>query len=235
MIVAVALLRSDTLARAGFLHAFPERGATDAELFAAVGVAVIAQAKQVHGARAIEALEATGALGSEADALVGRASRAWPAAVGVRVADCVPVLVADEASGDVAAIHAGWRGVVAGVVPAAVDLLTAPPRASLMAAIGPSIGGCCFEVGRDVAASIVRASGAPQALTDERGDRAYIDLRAAVRAQLLGAGVSADRIDDVPGCTKHESTRFHSFRRDGARSGRMLAAIATRSTLVHRN
>src|ERR1700733_3227394 len=138
MIVAVALLRSDTLARAGFLHAFPERGATDAELFAAVGVAVIAQAKQVNGARAIEALEATGARGSEADALVGRASRAWPAAVGVRVADCVPVLVADEASGDVAAIHAGWRGVGAGGLPAAGDLLTGAPRASLMAAIGPS-------------------------------------------------------------------------------------------------
>ena len=225
MIGGVALLRSTALADAGFLHAFPERDATDADLLEAVGVDAIAQAKQVHGARVIEALEASGAHGREADALVGRASHPTPLAVGVRVADCVPVLVADEASGDVAAIHAGWRGVVAGVVPAGIDLLATPRRATLLAAIGPCIGGCCFEVGRDVAASIVRASEGRSVIADERGDRAYVDLRAAVRAQILAAGVSANRIEDVPGCTRHEAARFHSFRRDGANSGRMLASI----------
>jgi len=170
--------------------------------------------KQVHGARAVPAAESAG---QEADALVARPGPAC--AVGVRVADCVPVLVASTDTGAVAAIHAGWRGVVAGVVPAGVELLG---RGALLAAIGPCIGACCFEVGADVAERI-------GFVTRRAGDKAYVDLRAAVRAQLRVLGLADDAIDDVPGCTKHEPDRFHSFRRDGANSGRMLAAIATRS------
>jgi YfiH family protein len=188
----------------------------------------VIQVKQTHGARAVEAADADGA---EADALVARAARAAPAAggsegrvcvaVGVRVADCVPLLVADDASGDVAAIHAGWRGVVAGVVKAGVELLAGK---RLVAAIGPCIGACCFEVGRDVGERI-------GFVVREDGEKVYVDLRAAVRAQLRALGVSDDRIEDVPGCTKHEPARFHSFRRDGANSGRMLATIAARVRL----
>jgi copper oxidase (laccase) domain-containing protein len=128
------------------------------------------------------------------------------------------VLVADEASGAVAAIHAGWRGVVGGVVRAGVELLAGQ---RLAAAIGPCIGACCFEVGAEVAAQT-------GFVARRQGDKAYVDLRAAVRAQLRALGVSDARIDDVAGCTKHEPERFHSFRRDGAHSGRMLAAIAAR-------
>jgi YfiH family protein len=187
------------------------------------------QVKQVHGARAVLAEEAavtslaggaTSLAGGaqEADALVARPS-SGSVAVGVRVADCVPVLVASTETGAVAAIHAGWRGVVAGVVPAGVELLG---RGALLAAIGPCIGACCFEVGADVADRI-------GFVTRRAGDKAYVDLRAAVRAQLRALGLTDDAIDDVPGCTKHEPDRFHSFRRDGANSGRMLAAIATRT------
>jgi YfiH family protein len=230
MLVGMALLRSTALDDAGFVHAFPERTATQAELLALLEVTEIAQAKQVHGAGVIEAREASGADGREADAVVARASRPG-IAVGVRVADCVPLLVADEASGDVAAIHAGWRGVVGGVVPAGIEFLAGRRgRARLIAAIGPCIGGCCFEVGQDVAASVVRSSPGATVLADDRGDKCRVDLRAAVRAQLLAAGVSAGRIDDVPGCTRHEADRFHSFRRDGASSGRMLAVIKTRAS-----
>jgi YfiH family protein len=148
----------------------------------------------------------------------------------MRVADCVPVLVADEASGDVAAIHAGWRGVAGGVVQSGVERLSGDRLrngAALVAAIGPCIGPCCFEVGRDVAETIARASHGARVVAAVRGDKAYVDLRAAVRAQLVAAGVRDARIEDVPGCTKHETDRFHSFRRDGDGSGRMLAAIAT--------
>jgi YfiH family protein len=216
------LVASSVLDRAGFRHAFPERGTPDAALLEALGSRGIAQIRQVHGAVAVEAdafgTRSAGA-GEQADAIVGRRAGA---AVGVRVADCVPVLVADEDTGAVAAIHAGWRGVVAGVVRAGVDLLAPagrdPRRRSLVAAIGPCIGPCCFEVGADVAERVgfvVRSA----------GDKAYVDLRAAVRAQLRALGLDDDRIEDVPGCTKHE-LRFHSFRRDGADSGRMLAAIA---------
>jgi len=215
----VAVLKSSILADAGFAHAFPIRETEDAELFRALSVDAIVQVRQVHGSRAIAASEAAGA---EGDAIVGRGRRI---AVGVRVADCVPLLVADEASGEVAAIHAGWRGVVGGVVRAGVDLLGGR---RLVAAIGPCIGPCCFEVGCDVAEQIARASSEERVIASRRGEKAYADLRRAVRAQLRSLGVADGRIDDVPGCTKHDAARFHSFRRDGARSGRMLAAIATR-------
>jgi YfiH family protein len=235
IIAAVPLLRSSLLETAGLRHAFPERTATDAELTLELGLphpTAIAQVKQVHGGDAIEAADAAAAsAGAGADALVGRAGRGV-VAVGVRVADCVPLLVADEASGDVAAIHAGWRGVAAGIVRAGVERLVAVEvrsgPARLVAAIGPCIGPCCFEVGRDVAEKIARASHGANVVAAERGDKAYVDLRAAVRAQLVAAGVPDARIEDVPGCTKHETGRFHSFRRDGSGSGRMLAAIATR-------
>jgi YfiH family protein len=209
------LLRTAIVASAGFSHAFPTRDTPDAELLGALGGGPIAQIKQVHGARAVLATEAKGA---EGDAIV---SRAGGGPVGVRVADCVPVLVASARTGDVAAIHAGWRGVVAGVVGEGVRLLApGEDRGDLVAAIGPCIGPCCFEVGREVGAQI-------GFVVREEGEKVFVDLRAAVRAQLAALGVH--RVEDVPGCTKHEPERFHSFRRDGANSGRMLAAIAPRA------
>ena len=210
----------------GFVHAFSTRGESDADMVRIVGAPVV-QVQQVHGARAVEV---DAAVGAEADAVVARGelpAGARGLAVGVRVADCVPLLLADRRSGDVAAVHAGWRGVVAGVVRASIDAL-ARERGSLVAAIGPCIGACCFEVGRDVADQIVGACGDGRVLVWEARDKAYVDLRAAVRAQLLALGLARAHIDDVPGCTKHEGERFHSYRRDGAGSGRMLAAIAPR-------
>jgi YfiH family protein len=201
------------LDRAGFAHAFPTRHASDDDLADALGRRSIIQVRQVHGAVAVEAEAAASA---EADAIVGRSGGD---AVGVRVADCVPVLVADEESGDVAAIHAGWRGVVGGVLAAGVHLLS---RKSLVAAVGPCIGPCCFEVGPEVAAQV-------GFVARRAGDKAFVDLRAAVRAQLVTLGVDDARIEDVAGCTKHD-TRFHSFRRDGKESGRMLVSIRPRST-----
>jgi YfiH family protein len=216
----MSLLRARGLLEAGFAHAFPTRDTADRELLEGLGVGLagLVQVRQVHGARVVEA---AGARDQEADAIVAR-GRLGRVAIGVRVADCVPVLVGDPSSGDVAAIHAGWRGVVAGVVGAAIATLLhdrPPMSAPLVAAIGPCIGPCCFEVGRDVAARI-------GFVAREAGDKAYVDLRAAVRAQLAAAGLTDERIEDVPGCTRHEPERFHSFRREGADSGRMLAAIA---------
>ncbi len=185
------------------------------------------RSKQVHGGEAIDAADAT--VERCADALVARAG-GGPIAVGVRVADCVPVLVADEGSGDVAAIHAGWRGVVAGVVRVGVERLGAGRRRASHARGGDRTlhramllrGGA--RRGRADRAGFARRP----VVAAERGDKAYVDLRAAVRAQLVAAGVGHARIEDVPGCTKHETARFHSFRRDGGNSGRMLAAIAAR-------
>jgi YfiH family protein len=221
----MVILRSALLEAAGFRHGFAERTSEQNAIEYALGVSRVIQVKQVHGNRAVESSDATETGPDvEADAIVGRA---WgdAVAVGVRVADCVPVLVADTETGDVVAIHAGWRGVVAGVVPAAIALLRGHV---LIAAIGPCIGACCFEVDRGVAEAVVGAAGGASVVAHQAGDKAWVDLRAAVRAQLSALHRFKVRVEDVAGCTKHEPARFHSFRRDAARSGRMLAAIRTR-------
>jgi YfiH family protein len=220
----MVILRSTLLQDAGFDHGFAERSADAQDVARALRVSRVIQVKQVHGSRTLEASEARGE--QEADAIVGRAADG-PIAVGVRVADCLPVLVADAASGDVVAIHAGWRGVVAGVVPTAVMQLRARV---VLAALGPCIGACCFEVDRNVAEAIANSTPAATVITRREGDKAWVDLRAAVRAQLSSVGVGTVHVEDVVGCTKHEAMRFHSFRRDGAGSGRMLAAVRPRAS-----
>jgi|SRR5580692_2712451 YfiH family protein len=218
---------SQMLAAAGFAHVFPERDMGDAAILEALGVGpsgAIVQVKQVHGASVALARDASRREGYEADAIVARAADG-PLPIGVRVADCVPVLIASERTRDVAAVHAGWRGVTSGIVAAGVKELGG---GELVAAIGPCIGACCFEVGRDIADEIARAAPGAAVVAPyphASPGKVFVDLRAAVRHQLREAGIDPARIEDVPGCTRHESARFHSFRRDGMDSGRMLAAI----------
>jgi YfiH family protein len=104
----------------------------------------------------------------------------------VRVADCVPVLLADGAAGLVAAVHAGWRGLLAGVVPAALANLRARGALRLRAALGPSICADCYQVSPDLAK---RAAEAGHAATVAADGTARLDLAASVRAQLARAGV----------------------------------------------
>jgi YfiH family protein len=132
----------------------------------------------------------------------------------------------DRETGAVAAIHAGWRGVACGVVGAAVEALRelTGRRGDLLAAIGPHISVRAFEVGEDVAAQLAAASDA-RGVVERTAARPHVDLRRIVRAQLLGGGVAPSAVDDVLGCTVSEPQRFFSFRRDGEKSGRHLAAI----------
>jgi copper oxidase (laccase) domain-containing protein len=152
------------------------------------------------------------------------------------------VLLADPASGRVAAAHAGWRGIVAGVLASAVRYLAgapgAGPSSGFAAAIGPCIGACCFEVGEDVASTIAGAVAGDGASVVARRDgargKAFVDLRRAARVQLVELGFDGASIDDVPsaeehvGCTRCDAERFYSFRRDGDRSGRLLGVIVAR-------
>ncbi len=184
------------------------------------------QATQVHGAAVLEAGgDATVARAAEADAVV--AAVAGDAAA-VRVADCVPVLVADPSTGRVAAIHAGWKGVVGGVVDAGLRALGG--GSDRVAAIGPCIGVCCFEVSTEVGQAISAAAGGARGvlLAEHAPGKSRVDLRAAVRAQLVALGLDDANVEDVPssrGCTRCEAEWFYSFRRDGDASGRLLAAI----------
>jgi polyphenol oxidase len=145
-------------------------------------------------------------------------------ACGVRIADCAPVLLADRASGAVAAVHSGWRGTVEGAAVAGVTALRTlvGAQGDIVAAIGPHIGACCFEVGDDVAGIIAERSGLGETIIDRSRARPHVDLRRVIAHQLAGCGVD---VDHVEGCTVCDATRFHSYRRDGKVSGRMLAAI----------
>ncbi len=187
------------------------------------------QARQVHGRAVVVATgEPAKMLEVEADAIVAEPSSG--AAVAARVADCVPVLLADPKSGRVAAVHAGWPGVVARVVEAAASHLG---TSELLAATGPSIGPCCFEVDADVEEKIV-ASADASIVARRAGKKAFLDLRKAIRIQLRALGVADASIDDVPGCAKCDIERFYSYRRDGDRSGRQLGVIVARSAGPHR-
>lgn len=178
--------------------------------------------KQVHSARIVDASEWRENL--EADAL---ATNRPGLRLSVRTADCVPLLLCDPAAGAVAAVHAGWRGAAAGIAREAVGFLRArygaDPR-RMIAALGPAIGGCCYEVGPEVAHQFRTLF--PE--RDDLGGRTRIDLREALRRQLLAAGLDPARIDVSTACTRCGGPQFHSYRRDGARSGRMTSFIALR-------
>jgi len=157
------------------------------------------------------------------------ASKVSGVACGVRSADCVCILLGDRSSGAVTAVHSGWVGTVANAVGAGVAVLRSlSPSADIVAAIGPHIEQCCFEVGDDVAERLANCSSLGTAAVDRSRDKPHVNLRRIIRAQLIDAGVVDTNIDDVHGCTVCRADRWFSYRRDGNRSGRMLAAIVAR-------
>jgi YfiH family protein len=123
-------------------------------------------------------------------------------------------------------VHAGWRGTVAGVLPAAIETLareygTAP--SDLRIAFGPSIGPCCFEVGPEVAAAFALW---PGAVVEQSGRKPHVDLRLTLRQQALGAGVAVEAIDSGAACTMCDPEgRFYSYRRDASRTGQHAGFI----------
>ena len=173
----------------------------------------LARLRQVHSADVVRAR--TGDCGS-ADAL-------WTdepeLALAIATADCVPVLLAGH--GRVAAVHAGWRGLVAGIIPRAVESLGGG-GSGVRAWIGPAIGPCCYEVGEEVAAAIAGASD-EGALRRHPDRRPHANLVAAARWQLAQAGVAA--VAAVETCTRCSPELLWSYRRDGTAAGRNLAFI----------
>lgn len=156
----------------------------------------------------------------QADGIVTCQDAQW---IGIRTADCVPLLLADPVRRCVAAVHAGWRGTVADISGAAVRefISRGSNPADLLAAIGPCIGVCCFEVGAEVSEQFV-------SLFPESMNLTHVNLAEANRRQLLAAGVGASQIEVADLCTRCNSGEFHSFRRDRELSGRMVAAIRIR-------
>jgi hypothetical protein len=175
-------------------------------------------AQQVHGDRVVVAGEATPA--TEADAL-------WTSergrAVGVRTADCVPILLEDRRTGAVAAVHAGWRGVIAEIVVKAVSALAGADRGHVYAGVGPCIRACCFEVDGDLPARFTTAFGA-DVLVPAGERKARLDLVRAVTRSLERCGVPLDHVAALPHCTSCDR-RFFSHRRDRGNTGRHLSFI----------
>jgi polyphenol oxidase len=182
-----------------------------------------ATVKQIHSDRVVVANRA-GDLG-EGDALI---SNRPGLALAIRTADCLPILMADPKNHAIAAIHAGWRGIVENIAGKAVVALTAEfgtrPE-DLAVAIGPGIGACCFEVGPEVAA---RFSSFFPERTDLDG-RARIDLLETIRRQLSPNGVTVGQIATAGLCTCCQPDTFHSYRRDRDVAGRMITSIRMRS------
>ena len=188
-----------------------------------VGKDALFTAKQVHGKNVVvvddaEDIDAIRVV--EADALVTRAAER---AVAVRTADCAPILLAVDDGSAVAAVHAGWRGAVSGVIEAAVIALGVPP-ARIVAAVGPCIGQDAFEVGPEVvsaAAGVVDVEGLVRVGMNERQ---HLDLARLCKRLLKKAGVL--RIDVVGGCTVQQAGSYFSHRRENGSTGRQLSAIA---------
>lgn len=153
----------------------------------------------------------------------------------VRVADCVPVLLASRDGRVVAAAHAGWRGVIARVVPNAIaamcDIAGGLAPADVIAAIGPSIGPDEFEVGPEVLAEFERdfRAAPPLKRYDDGSGKGTVDLREALRQQLVTLGVPDSQIDTTDRCTVRDREEFFSHRRDNGVTGRMAALIAPAS------
>lgn len=171
----------------------------------------------------------------------------------VQTADCVPILLADTKKRAIAAIHAGWRGTLARIVTKTIGAMHmhfgSNPR-DLLAAIGPCIGPCCYEVGTEVATQFLsQFSDSPSYFDELRtGDEpnplqwlnmappghqpppknVFLDLRKANRSQLLSAGLRPQNIHVIDLCTACRPDLFFSYRKQGSRTGRLMAAIALR-------
>jgi YfiH family protein len=177
---------------------------------------------QVHGGDVVD-VDSKFESGVKADGMV---SEDVTKILAVRVADCVPVLLATDDGAHVAAIHAGWRGVIAGVVPAAAGRLRFRTRKVLVAAIGPSISSEAFEVGGEVLERFRETFGSDAPITTRGDGKGHVDLRAAIKLQLHAFGLAPASIDISDHCTVRDVEEFFSHRRDRGVTGRMAALIS---------
>jgi YfiH family protein len=196
----------------------------------------LATVKQIHSAQVIRAMGEPRTLG-QGDAIV---SNEPGLLAGIKTADCLPLLIADQRRHAVAAVHAGWRGTVQEIARHTVEKMReqfgTDPR-DLWVAIGPGIGECCYEVGREVLAGLQpffpekrMSSGGGELTQIAAAEKAFVDLREANRRQLLAAGVPASQIDADAPCTHCTPEELHSYRRDKEAAGRLISLIGLRAS-----
>lgn len=176
--------------------------------------------RQIHSAQVVNA----GGIhdrSEEGDALITDRPKQ---SIGIRTADCVPILLLDTATRSVAAVHAGWRGTAADIVKRTLEAMRrsfgSEPQ-NIHAALGPCIRPCCYRVGAEV---FNKFSAIFPELECEKS--CSLDLAEANRRQMQTSGVLADRIFDSGLCTTCEATQFYSYRREPDNPGRMVSAIS---------
>lgn len=249
----IVLYQSKLIPADTFLHGFPERGGGVSQgLRASLNLGYrwgddrdfVDENRQLladHVGFAIEDLQVTrhvhgvkvwtvGEPLPEPPEFDGLVSATPGAVLGAFAADCIPLVFADANAKVCGAAHAGWRGTVDGVAKNVVaKMIALGARAEdIVVALGPSIGPCCFEVGDEVVDAFTSALGQVPGLVVDGPVKKHIDLRVATIAILGTVGVTADRIDAAPPCTKCEGERFFSYRRDGMMGGVHMGYIALR-------
>ena len=218
----------------GVTHMFGTRWPGTPNEFREAGSGVhLVAVKQVHGTEALvlnrgmtESEVQVAASSKGFDAIITDRPRTW---VTVRTADCVPILLMEADRGIVASVHAGWRGTVGGISGKVIrmmhEIFGCKPGL-LRAAIGPSIGPCCYEVDEPVMQPLKRAFPYwSEALEETRPGRGQLDLRRLNRLALEEAGVDPFRIAAVNVCTACHPDLFYSYRRDGKGTRHMTSGI----------
>ena len=229
-IITVPIFAKGTV---GVCHYFGTKIAPSPPATAMSGPSVrVVTVRQVHGTDILAIDRRTMAASGSHDAIVTNQPGVL---VAVETADCVPILLLDPSRGVYAAVHAGWRGTLGGIVAKTVRVMQdrfGSHLRSIRAAIGPSIGVCCYEVNGTVLTPLKR--GFPNwadVVENVKGTKAHLDLRGFNRRQLEEAGISPDRIETVNLCTACHRDLFYSYRRDGARTGRMMSGIGLTAVL----
>ncbi len=218
--------RLNTTASVGDAPARVEENLARCRFQIGVGRQALYTVSQVHGDRVLEVSagdDVEQAAEEKADAVF---TTSPDVAVAIRTADCVPILLADKKGRAVAAVHAGWRGAVGGVLEATLKTFAAHGcgPADVVAAVGPAISWDNFEVGPEVVEVAAQVDDVSGLVRDGDGDRKYFDLPGFVERRLRSSGVTA--VERVGGCTVADDARYFSHRRDQGRTGRQLSAIA---------
>lgn len=194
----------------------------------AVGVhdARIVTMKQMHGDQILEVKDRNIKEVGEADAMVTEESGAFLA---VLTADCVPILLTVPERKIAAVVHAGWRGTLAGIAPKMVSHLKERYGVRpdfIEAALGPAIGPCCYEIGRDVSLPLIQKWGKiTEGCLHGNDDKQFLDLKTLNSLLLEEAGVPQTKIINIGPCTSCAAKDFFSFRREKKETGRQISFI----------
>ena len=182
--------------------------------------------KQVHGDHIVEVKDRNLKEAGEADGMITAIPDIY---LGVLTADCVPIVFVAPERKLVAAVHAGWRGTLAGIAQKTVEVFRnqhGVAANALEVALGPAIGACCYEVKADVAGPLVQKwGGIAETSLQRKGEKSYLDLRLLNRNVLAESGIPETKLFEIGSCTSCSPDRFFSYRRERGATGRQISFI----------